>query len=149
VSGTFPPPLLVSNTTNMPCGHVCGVRHIPAPSPCLKHHKHALWACLWCLARSRPFPLSRTPQTHPCGRVCGVWCIPAPPLVSNTKNAPTRACFWCPTHPSPSPRLEHPFPFTFVSNANNTPLWACFWCMMHPLPLVSTLGISLFSLFPY
>src|SRR6266545_2631192 len=60
-------------------------RHVPAPSPRLEHHEHALWACLWCLARSRPLPSSRTPQTHPRGRICGVRPVP-----------------------TPSPRLEHP-----------------------------------------
>src|SRR6266540_3065163 len=71
-----------------PTRRVCGVRHVPAPSPCLEHHKHALWGMFVVSGTFALPPLVSNSTNTPCGRVCGVWHVPAPsPHLEHPKHA--------------------------------------------------------------
>src|SRR6266511_1360121 len=84
------------DTTNTPCGRVCGVRDERRECEHAGHHKHApqgvfvvfemrgrgrnmpdttnapTRVCLWCSRRGEGAGTRRTPQTRPQGCVCGV-----------------------------------------------------------------------------
>src|SRR6266511_950214 len=107
------------DTTNTPCGRVCGVRDERRECEHAGHHKHApqgvfvvfemrgrgrntpdttnapTRVCLWCSRRGEGAGMCRTPQTRPQGVFVVFETRGRGRNTSDTTNAPTRACLWC------------------------------------------------------